>query len=342
MTAMVVTDAAGAGARLPAYPLSILIGCAALDEVDAFHALPDGFWRVVTRLVKKISVSSPYQAIFARRDTLARESGKSVETVGRALRWLEDEGFITRQQKARPGLRGSEAHLHPTHKLINALGLGQKRNCPAPNPAPAVDLELSTEDAPSTVKNDASVSALQVHSLLTKKQSRETRASTSHKTRTATVVDGKVIPNELVWMAKERGLAATGVLRLMKLATKAGHRLSDIVALCNASLAPLQGKALFAYVRKLISQNKDYSGMLRKQVDDAQAAHAKQLEQSLVVIKSQEWRGHRFISRDHQRIWVVTGSGFVMREDGQGHAACRMDIGFVEAVMEGKLRRLAA
>jgi len=363
MTAIpMTTEQVVTRSRMPAYPLSILIGCAALDEVDAFNGLPDGYWRVVTRLVKKISVATPFKAIFARRDTLANESGKSIETVGRALRWLEDEGLITRQQKARPGLRGSEAHLHPTPKLISALGIGQKSATANPSsptkpsdPPPADtqdtnenDPELSTEPATeSAVRNDGSVSALQVHSLLTKKQSDEARASTSTKTKTAsqrqmTVIDGKVIPNDLVWMTRERGLPATGILRLMKLASKAGKRLSDIVTLCKAALASLRGKALFAYVRALIKQDKDYAYILRKTTDSEAAKHQRQQDDSLIALKAREWSGQRYITRDQQRIWLVADSGFILRVDGRESASRRMDIAFVDAVMNGELRRLAA
>lgn len=81
------------------------------------------------RLVKKINLVKPGSPIFARRETLAREAGKSVETVGRALRWLENAGLIQREQEeARPGLRGSEAHIYPTDRLIQALGIGERRD----------------------------------------------------------------------------------------------------------------------------------------------------------------------------------------------------------------------
>lgn len=342
---------ADVSSRMPSYPLSILIGCAALDEVDAFHNLPDGFWRVVTRLVKKISVATPFQAIFARRDTLAKESGKSVETVGRALRWLEEEGFITRQQKARRCLRGSESHLHPTPKLIGALGIGQKRRTTAqtapqciaapPQVVNVVNKDLTDLSTEPAVKIDGSVSALQVHSLLKKKQSDETRASTSStpKPRQTTIVDGKVIPNDLVWMSKDRGLPATGILRLMKLASQAGQRLSDIVGLCRAALAALNGKALFAYVRKLIGQDKDYSAMLRKATDDTAKEHQRRQDAELINRKTCEWRGQRYISKDQQKTWFVGDSGFVIQHD-DGRAR-RMDRAFVDAVMNGNLRRVA-
>src|ERR1017187_6317305 len=112
-------------ACMPSYPMTILRGCASVDEVEAFKDLPDGFIRVVMRLIKKIDVSIPQKAIFAQRATLARESGKSCETVNRALLWLEEHGLINRNQIARKYLRGSESPIIPTTKMIEALGFGK-------------------------------------------------------------------------------------------------------------------------------------------------------------------------------------------------------------------------
>ena len=103
------------------YPSGISRAVSAIDEIPAFKALPDGFLRVIVRIVKKINLRSPSNPIVASRNTLAVESGKSVETVHRAIRWLEELGLIERAQKARAGLRGSSSPLMPTHKLLEAL-----------------------------------------------------------------------------------------------------------------------------------------------------------------------------------------------------------------------------
>lgn len=338
----------GNALHMPSYPLSILIGCAAIDEIDAFQNLPDGFWRVLTRLVKKISVATPYQSIFARRETLARESGKSLETVGRALRWLEDEGFITREQKARRGLRGSEGHIHPTLKLIEALGIGQRRSAQiSANQGNAVDDPDGMLSTAPSVENDGSISAKQVHSLLKKEQSGEPRASAVQKNQPAAqrrnvIIDGKIIPAELAWMASEKGLRVTAILKLMQLARKTKHRLSAIVAVCWEALKPLRGKALFAYLCKLIAQDKDWT-FLRDRNDKSGAEQMKQRQEiDLVERKGFEWHGNRYVSKDRQRIWTVEENGRLRLEHGREVRYGRMDLTFVDCVMNGELRRLAA
>ena len=107
------------------YPSAIARACAALDESLVFRDLPDGYFRVVVRLIKKINLSHLFSPIVASRGTIARESGKSIETVGRAVKWLEERKLVTREQRARAGLRGSSAPLVPTAKFIDALTLRQ-------------------------------------------------------------------------------------------------------------------------------------------------------------------------------------------------------------------------
>ena len=103
------------------YPSGISRVVSAIDEIPAFKELPDGFLRIIVRIVKKINLRSPSNPIVASRNTLAEESGKSVETVHRAIRWLEEHGLIARDQKSRAGFRGSSSPLVPTPMLLEAL-----------------------------------------------------------------------------------------------------------------------------------------------------------------------------------------------------------------------------
>ena len=103
------------------YPSLIHRACSLFDEWDFLKKQPDGFFRVILRIVKKINLKRPHAAVFAKRATLAIESGQSVQTVNRAIKWLEAEGFITRTKKAHRGLRGSSSPLVPTPKFLALL-----------------------------------------------------------------------------------------------------------------------------------------------------------------------------------------------------------------------------
>lgn len=306
----------------PNYPLGILRGCAAIDECAVFRDLPDGFIRVVLRLVKKINLMKPESPIFARRETLAREAGKSVETVGRALRWLETAGLIQRNQKARPGLRGSEAHIFPTPRLIQALGIGERARPP--------------------VNTDGSVSALPKEQSLQKQSPGEPSAETKLSTPQAAAapapvkLQGKTIPRDLAWLATDGGLNATGVLRLMKLAREAGKRLSDVVAVTKAHLKTLAGKSLFAYIRSLLKQDKDFAFLNKRSHDQGEKDAKQRRDRELVARKALEWQGRRFKARDG-RIITIESNGCFRQFDGKIERVGRIDIGLVEAIMEGKL-----
>ena len=103
------------------YPSLISRACAALDESPVFKDVPDGYLRVILRIVKKINLKRLNSPILASRATLAEESGKSVETVHRVVRWLEERGLVEREQRARQALRGSSSPLVPTQQLLDAL-----------------------------------------------------------------------------------------------------------------------------------------------------------------------------------------------------------------------------
>lgn len=103
------------------YPGAIARACSVLDESPLFESMPDGYIRVIIRIIKKINLSRLSAPITASRETLARESRKSLETVHRAVRWLDAHEFIQRDQKARAGLRGSSSPITPTQKFLDAL-----------------------------------------------------------------------------------------------------------------------------------------------------------------------------------------------------------------------------
>lgn len=106
---------------LTLYPSLINRACAVLDERPDVRNQPEGYLRVILRIVKKINLATPMSPIFAKRSTLATESGRSIETVHRTIKWLESEGLIERKQKAHPGRRGSSSPLVPTMKFLREL-----------------------------------------------------------------------------------------------------------------------------------------------------------------------------------------------------------------------------
>jgi CTP-dependent riboflavin kinase len=315
--------------NMPAYPLSVLRGCATVDELEAFREMPDGYLRVLLRLVKKIDVCSPTKPIFARRDTLATESGKSCETVGRALRWLEDHGFINRIQVTRKFLRGSDSHIHPTKKLIESLGFGHQKTMP-------------NEQASNTppVKNDRSLSALH-KSINIHKQSHEPvdKSASPAKPKSSIRFNGKTVPSDLAWLVEENRLKVTAVLCLMKLAKKGGKLLSDIVVVSREYLNRLHGHGLFAYIRTLIQQNKDFKFIREQEEAKNKVEQTTQQHHELLARKAQEWSGRVFRERTGDKTYQVRREGFIdVMQGGKFLVSYNLDLKFLEAFEAGSLR----
>lgn len=235
------------------YPSAIARACSVLDESPLFRDLPDGYLRVVVRLVKKLNIAKPRSPIVASRSTLATESGKSLETVGRTIKWLEERNLLKRQQKARTGLRGSTSPLEPTEDLLKALLL---INAPRPGSAPQRSSSPTyPQAAPGLgVSADCSKSAV---------QKRHNHSENNRRAGAFITRENVKIPADLDWLASQRKLRPTAILALMGIAKTAQKRLSDVVAATRKNLEGLRGRELYAYLRGLIGKDRDYSYVAR-------------------------------------------------------------------------------
>lgn len=295
------------------YPGAISRACAALDEIAEFRAMPDGYLRVLIRIIKKINLATFSAPIRASRTTLANESGKSIETVGRVIRWLEDKELIQRQQKARPGLRGSESPIIPTAKLLRALQITGEQARDKTNALPV------SADGSKSVPRKQSFG----------KQHAE-RAPFSR-------IDGKTLPTELVGLC-EQGMKATGVLALMGEAKKAGKRLSDVVTATKQYIANLQGRELYGYLKVLIAKDKDYS----RQISETTKSRIAEQQRNYLADKAEAMHGRKYQTSDG-RIYVEILSNCMVSvvEQGRGHYSSRFDESWLEAIESNKLQAIS-
>lgn len=302
------------------YPSAIARACSTLDESPVFATLPDGYLRVVARIVKKINLGHLSSPVVASRKTLAKESGKSVETVGRVIAWLEAKGLIQRQQKARVGLRGSSSPIVPTKSLLDALLLTQ--DSLASVQAEKKEKILSPDEASSGVKADGSISGVP-------KQSFREQPRNGMFVK----IDGKAIPADLVWLVRQQGLKTSGVLALMKLATMAKQRLSDVVSATRQYLTSLRGGALFAYIRALLGKDKDYTFIVRAEARAGAEDQAKRrIDEKRIALL-----GRQYQTRDGSMIVVVEPGGVLAQIANGRRACCPMNQQFLDAIDEGRL-----
>ncbi|SER71722.1 hypothetical protein [Giesbergeria anulus] len=290
------------------YPSLISRACAALDESPVFKEVPDGYIRVILRIIKKINLKRPDSPIVASRAKIAEESGKSVETVHRVVRWLELRGLIKREQRARPELRGSSSPLIPTEKLLDTLLLSKQAKA-------SVNDKYPSKISDSQLPNQSSSPPL-------RQNGRFERI-------------GKVmLPTDLAWLVKEQGMHCSGVLQLMKLASQAQQRLSTVVAATRKYLEGLEGRALYAYLRALLTKGKDFG---KRATEEARSA-ADLEEREYLKHKAEALAGRTFKSRDDKLLVMVDNLGMLIEvRDGRRLARpfCRA---FVEAIEAGRLR----
>ena len=296
------------------YPSLISRACATLDESPMFKDAPDGYLRVILRIIKKINLKRLSAPILASRATLAEESGKSVETVHRVVRWLEERGLVQRQQRARPELRGSSSPLIPTQQLLDALLLSEAART-------AVD---DAHPAQKTKPSSATAAPIATQS---------TARTTNHTSLFERI--GKVLlPRDLTWLVKEQGMNCSGVLHLMKLAGKTKQRLSNVVAATQKYLQGLEGRELFAYIRALLSKGQDFGQRATEQTrGDEQAQERAYLQQ-----KAQDLAGRTFQNRDQTLVVTVEETGILMEVRNGQRAARPFCRSFLEAIEAGRLR----
>jgi hypothetical protein len=296
------------------YPSLISRACATLDESPVFKDVPDGYLRVILRIVKKINLKRLNSPILASRAKLAEESGKSVETVHRVVRWLEERGLVEREQRARPELRGSSSPLVPTIRLLDALLLSEAARA-------SVNEAHTTKDV-KTARGEAETAA--------NKSSVRPASRDSAFERVGTVR----LPRDLAWLVKEQGMNCSGVLHLMKLAGQAKQRLSTVVAATRKYLEGLEGRELYAYLRALLGKGKDFG---RRATEESRSS-AEIEEREYLKQKAHALAGRTFQNRDQSLLVTVDDSGFLVEVRNGQRAMRPFCRSFVEAIEAGRLR----
>lgn len=212
------------------FPIQILQACSSFLYHPAFEELPDGYIRVVTKIIQKINLDKPESEIFASRSTLADECKCSLDTVHRAVKWLELHAMIERCKKAMPGLRGSKSPISATKKFLKILDISKiLRNEDSEKIVKFSKMEKSSESSSSSSKTAASAG------------SSDTRR-----------INECYVPVDLAWMC-DAGLSPFGVLRLMGIASKRSLRLSDVMTKIAKYVAHLQGSSLYSYIAAVLS-----------------------------------------------------------------------------------------
>lgn len=299
----------------PRYPWAICHAVAKVFDVTELLELSDSCRHVLVSLIKKVDQNHGRSPIYARRETIAGEIGKSVETVYRALRELEAKHYIEarEQQKDRYG------------KLTDSLIVFSRQLC-----------ELLDLPSSPSVKSDRPYnqrSSLQyLH-----KQSEEVVDKSAKPPKKPS--HAKRIPDDLE-VLQHQGLSLPAIFKLMGMATRAGKRLSEIVNYAKTSLSKYAGHRLFGFLVKLIQRNLDYAYLNEQQTEKQVVQHQAKAVQARIV----ELKGKTFaiagrsdvryqVDRDNPKcIYVFVAHGDKWKEQGQ----LSSNDAFVEGVDSGR------
>lgn len=293
-------------AQTTAWPYPIALACARACAHEAFNAMPESYLRILLRIILRLRLDAPSSPILYPRERLAEETGKSVETVHRALRWLETQGFIERTRRARARLAGSVSPIAPTRRLLKILGLDR------------------------TVSRDRSRSAEDPVSPKTQ----PTPVDNPPGERSTVRVGRFSIPLDLAWLT-DKGLTPQALCRLMRLARERGKRLSDIASVTRSRLMALEPKALYAYLLALIQRPIDFAHEARALREKARLAEedARRTEEAKAQV------GQWFQDRSGRFLKIINPTWAECWADGRLAGMVRLDATLMAAIRNGQLAR---
>lgn len=304
----------------PRYPWTICHAVAKVFDIAELMELSDSCRHVLVSLIKKVDQNHGRSPIYARRETIANEVGKSVETVYRALRELETKQYIEarEQQKDRYG------------KLTDSLIVFSKQLC---------DL-LDLPSSPS-VKSDRPYNQRSSLQYLHKQSNEAVDKNKLKPKLPAQPAAKKGLPEDLAILVQQ-GLSQPAVFKLMGMATRAGKRLSEVVAYAKLHLSKYTSHGLYGFLVKLIQRNIDYAYIASQQREkEVMKCQAKAIQ-----VKSSELRGKTFVSTSRSDVryqidranpmylYVFVAQGDKWKDRGQ--QAVSSD--FMEGIESGRYR----
>ena len=218
--------------------LARIMGC----DGGGLHNLNYRERSLLARLVRNVRIQDPSNSIRVAVSTLAAALQTCNKTIQRTFKSLQEKGWIDRNQvKKRSGMQIADTWL--TISTLKLLGLV------APTPACSASDNMSDASRISTISKDS-----------------------QHVPGSSVPEVGKSALPEDVQLLGKMGLSRGAIFKLMGEASRAGHRLGDIVR----GAAPLieNSRHVFAYMRKLIASKHDWKtyscAVLRKQVQKAE------------------------------------------------------------------------
>lgn len=300
---------------------------------------------VLVEIVRCASWSRPHEDIHVGNPTLAMRLDVSVATIKRSLKFLEEMGWITREQlrSGKNMFMGCATKL--SKEAIEQLGLtsplphhSQKIDSPTDSVAgpfffrgsamtPTIgilDIQSSSKrqqgQSPATGPSSSERKDEAKRTSVTKKEKSGERAEASSSTDSQEIIEMIRIPSHgnhgnLMSIPKTlapllQRLAAPQICKLMVDAKRAGHLLEDVVLSCIEPI--LSSRIPMAYIRQLIACDKDWAWVRRagqEKIKADQEEKAVIREASEQKSKEKEFlkknKGAHLVNHDSSTVYII-------------------------------------
>lgn len=340
-----------------------------------------GFTRATTRVLQSIiaagvSAQSPFALVFAKKATLARMAECSEVTVYRAMKQLEEGGWILREKQERldDGILDI-SNVRISEKLAVLLGFingnckeqittdgnsnehtfadanspeTTKPDCLNDQNGDGTELKITAkESSPSAQVSEQLKDGLKDGPIYKGEQSDYQKASVNHQsTRRAFVqMDGRSVAQELVWLITENRLSYGQLFKLQRLAKQVpGQELSDYVSYRSERLKQLTTtNDCYRYIKKFIDEGIDARFLCQqraKQQHRASRANQRKRVEDVVVSWARGVDGRMFESLKTGKSYIVHAKSGMLEIVSKGkptNVTLKIDRRFMRAVQSGDL-----
>jgi DNA-binding PadR family transcriptional regulator len=237
-----------------------------------------------------LSIKNLHQSIFIKKSTIAKLLNVNEATVYRALSKLEKEKLIEREaQNITSSNLKVIGKIRITKIALEIFGIENYLE------QHKVYLKEKYKNTLSYTKGDKDLAQVQDKNNKFSLQSLQKQSDKNFFKE----IEGRKIPQDLAWLVEENKLQIGGLLKLMKMAREQGKRLSDIVTVCIHALRKITGRALYAYLRKLINKEYDFAYVKSMQEEEKlekqRYTQTQEIAKHLISVAKINLRGKKFL-----------------------------------------------
>lgn len=236
-----------------------------------------------------LNIENTRQSIFIKKSTIANLMEVNEATVYRALSKLEEEKLIEREEQNRTSSNFKViGKIRITSIALKAFGVEEYLE------RRKAKLQEDAIKVSGPKKANADLAQVQDKNKNPSLQSLQKQSGKNLFKE----IQGRKVPQDLAWLVETNELQISGLLKLMKVAREKGKRLSDIVAVCIDALRKVTGRALYAYLCKLIDTERDFEYVRVKQEEEKaeqqSAEEAKAETKRLIEVAETNLYGKKF------------------------------------------------